>query len=461
MDVLCDEIQMVYERVFMHYDEEGNKIGRLPKEYDLIINIPPGTSKSTIVSIMAPAWSWSRDPTLRHISGSYSGDLATEMSVKSKDIITSEQYQRYFPEVRLKKDEQGKTNYKNVYGGQRYATSVGGTITGIHAHIISMDDPINTKEAVSIAGLKEANDFFDSTLPTRKVDKMVTPIILVMQRLASKDPTGHLLSKKGLKIRHVCLPASIVDNKKHNVSPKQYADRYINGYLDPLRMPQSVLDDMHISLGSAGYAGQFDQRPVPAGGLIWKKWFIEVPDELFPHRSLMDKYGTDWDLAYTKDDDNSASAYVTAGKIGANIYIDDVGWDWLEFPQLIAYMRTKAAPHHIEAKASGKSAKSTLSQNGIVAIEVPVTGGDKIARANMATPPAEAGMVYIRKSIADKVYNDSKQGILLFPKGPNTDVADVIGQALQRLSKRGTITEGNANSEGDYNTDEEIDLLAL
>lgn len=461
MDVLCNEIQTVYERVFMHYDENGEKIGRLPKLYDLIINIPPGTSKSTIVSIMAPCWSWTRDATLRHITGSYSGDLATEMSVKSKDIVTSEQYQRYYPEIRLKKDEQGKTNWKNVYGGQRYATSVGGTITGIHGHIITVDDPINPKEATSIAGLKEASDWFDSTLSSRKVDKKITPMILVMQRLASNDPTGHLISKKGYKYRHVCLPASIVDNKKHNVSPKEYADLYIDGYLDPLRMPQFVLDDMRISLGSAGYAGQFDQRPVPAGGLIWKKWFIEVPDELFPHRSLMDKYGTDWDLAYTKDDDNSASAYVAAGKIGANIYIDDVGWDWLEFPQLIAYMRRKPAPHYIEAKASGKSAKSTLSQNGIVAIEVPVTGGDKIARANMATPPAEAGMVYIRKSIADKVYNDSKQGILLFPKGPNTDVADVIGQALQRLSKRGTITEGQSDRNEDVAPDEEIDFLAL
>lgn len=74
MDVLCDEIQVAYERVMR----------REPKEYDLYINIPPGTSKSTIITIMAPAWSWTIDASLRHITGSYSDALATEHSVKSR-----------------------------------------------------------------------------------------------------------------------------------------------------------------------------------------------------------------------------------------------------------------------------------------------------------------------------------------------------------------------------------------
>ena len=70
---------------------------------------------------------------------------------------------------------------------------------------------------------------------------------------------------------------------------------------------------------------------------------------------------------------------------------DALGYDFKEFPELINMMRLQASPHYIEKKASGKSAKQTLTSQGITAIEVDVKGGDKIARARMATPKAEAG----------------------------------------------------------------------
>lgn len=430
MDVLCDEIQEVYERV----------IAGQPKLYDLIINIPPGTTKSTICTVMAPAWSWTRKAALRHITGSYSDSLSTEHSVKSRDIIRSDRYRKYFPEVIIKRDEDNKTNYKTINGGQRFATSVGGTVTGVHAHILTFDDPLNPKQAASQAELLEVNRYFDQTLPTRKVDKRVTPLILIMQRLDVNDPTGHLLEKKKTGIRHICLPGTLTPS----VKPIQYRDIYsIDGYLDPVRLGPAVLDELKIDLGPYGYAGQIDQTPVPAGGIIWQKWFIEIPDHDFPEARWGTNHGSDWDLAYTKDDENAASAYMTTFKYKNRIYIDDFDWRWLEFPALIKWMKTQVAPHYIEAKASGKSSKQTLSQQGVIAIEVPVKGGsDKIARANMAVPVAAAGMVCIRKSMADRLYNDSKQGILFFPKGHFKDLADVLAQALQRHSSGGVRVMG-------------------
>lgn len=437
MEIMCDEIQVVYERTFLRKDERRN-FHRLPKLYDLIINIPPGTSKSTICTIMAPAWSWARDPTIRHITGSYSSDLSTEHAVKSRDIIRSDRYRKYFPEVFIKPDEDNKTNYKTIRGGQRFATSVGGTVTGVHGHIITFDDPINPKQASSAADLETANRYFDQTLPTRKVDKRVTPIILIMQRLDANDPTGHMIDKKKQGIRHVCLPGTISEN----VKPAEYKSIYSqNGYLDPIRLGPAVLAELRIDLGGYAYAGQIDQSPAPPGGLIWKKWFIEIPDYDFPLPSWGTDQGSDWDLAYTKDtkeEKNAASAFVTSFKYRNKIYIDDIGWAWYEFPELIKWMKEQKGPHYIEAKASGKSAKQTLTKQGIVAIEVPVKGGtDKIARARMATPVAEAGMVCIRQSLADRLYNDSKQGILFFPKGQFKDLADALAQCLQRHSVGG------------------------
>ncbi|MFA6060062.1 MAG: hypothetical protein WC756_17800, partial [Taibaiella sp.] len=207
-----------------------------------------------------------------------------------------------------------------------------------------------------------------------------------------------------------------------------------------------------------GFAGQYDQTPVPAGGLIWKQWFKVIPDEHFPARRLMSDYGTDWDLAYTSDEENAATAFITGGKISSRYYIDDLGWEWFEFPEMIRWMKTKPAPHYIEAKASGKSAKQTLLKQKIVAIEVKVDGGnDKIARAKMASPVAEAGMVYIRKSLVDKFYNDSKQGILLFPKSQWKDLADTLAQFLYRIHGNSKIIVANDHEPGsDFYDDEDL-----
>lgn len=421
IEYLCNELQYVAEGVFK----------REKKEYDLIINIAPGESKSSIATVFFPVWCWIRDAGIKTISSSYSASLSISHSVKSRDLIYSDRFKEYFPDVELKRDQTGKSEYKNTEHGERIATSTGGTITGKHGHFIIIDDPLNPKEAASDVELKNANDYIDQTLNSRKVDKAVSVTILIMQRLHEDDPTGHLIAK-GKNVKHICLPGEISDK----VSPIDLKDNYVNGLLDPIRLSKDVLDELKTDLGSYGYSGQIMQSPSPEGGGIWQQWFIPVTDKEFDE-IIKDchSYGTDWDLAYTEKQTNSASAYGVSGRIGPNIYIDKVGYVFKEFPDLIQFMRELPAPHYIEGKASGKSAKQTLKKESINAIEVDVTGGDKIARARMATPTAESGRVYVRKSLLDFLYFDSKQGILKFPNASHDDVADVISQLIQRHSK--------------------------
>lgn len=421
IEYICEELQIVAENLFQ----------RKPKLYDLIINIPPGTTKSTICTVMFPAWCWCRDPSIRTLTNSYSSSLSINHATKSRDLIQSDKYRRYFGNIELKDDQNNKSNYKNTSGGQRIATSTGGASTGNHAHFIINDDPVNPKQALSDAERKTANNHIDHTLSTRKVDKKVSVSITVMQRVHEDDPTGHMLAKNG-RIKHICLPGELSDR----VKPEELKERYADNLLDPLRLDRETLTDLKIDLGSYGYSGQIQQSPSPEGGGIWQKWFIPVPDrEMDDLIHTLRDYGTDWDTAYTKDDANSASAFVTSGKKGNDIYLDKAGYDFKEFPDLIRYMSLQPAPHYIEKKASGKSAKQTLTNAGINAIEVEVTGGDKQARARMATPTAEAGRVYVRASLLDFIYNDDKQGILKFPNASHDDLQDAVTQSIQRHSK--------------------------
>lgn len=444
MDVLCSEMQGVIDRIKLQPDPNiPEQLIRLEKLQDILINIPPGTTKSTIVTIMLPAWAWTVDASLRIITASYSDTLAVEHSTKSREIIQSDKYRLYFPEVQIKDHKGLKSNYETTSNGQRFATSVGGTVTGVHAHLIIVDDPLNAAQAISKKECQTANDWLDKTLSMRKVDKRITVTVLIMQRLSVNDCTAHLLNKKKVNVKHICLPAEL----SSNVSPEELRGIYKDGLLSPVRLARAQLDEALKDLGSSGFAGQMGQRPAPEGGTIWQSdWFRIVPDHLFPKEEETTHVGTDWDLAYTKEDRNSASAFVKTGMIYENIYLLDFDWQWLEFPDLIRWMKSVGGPHYIEAKASGKSAKQTLKQQGVIAVEVKVTS-DKIARAKDATPTVEAGHVYIRQSMSDRLFNDQKQGILFFPNGENNDLADVLSQAITRRSKSGKIHVANINAE--------------
>jgi len=175
MQLLADDLQYVAERVF-----KG-----LPVEHDLIYNVPPGSSKSTITSIMFPAWVWTRMPEARFLCISHTDVLVLDLSVKCRSLILSSLYQELFPEIELTADQDTKSSFRNVHGGERMTATVGGkSPTGRHAHFHIGDDLVDPRGVRSQAEMLAARQFLTEVLPSRKIDKAVTPLILIMQRLA-------------------------------------------------------------------------------------------------------------------------------------------------------------------------------------------------------------------------------------------------------------------------------------
>jgi hypothetical protein len=198
----------------------GERLARKePKEKDMIINIPPGESKSTTVSILWPVWLWLINPALSIISSSYSAGLSAELSRKSKDVIKSDKFEFYFSDYFVKEFGQplvlvkdNEAFWANNFGGLRIATSTTGTITGKHADLIIRDDPINPEQAESEAYRDRALRFNNTTLSMRKRDKAVTLTVTVMQRLHQSDQTGYELKHNKEGIYHICLPAELNDS---------------------------------------------------------------------------------------------------------------------------------------------------------------------------------------------------------------------------------------------------------
>src|SRR5690606_8697416 len=122
-------------------------------------------------------------------------------------------------------------------------------------NILIMDDILSPKESTSEISRNIANEFLNTTLPTRKVNKDTAPTILVMQRLAQNDPAGVWLEQakySGKKLRHICLPAEACDG----VIPAELKERYTDGLLDPIRMSRDTLKSLRATLGSYAYGGQ-------------------------------------------------------------------------------------------------------------------------------------------------------------------------------------------------------------
>jgi predicted phage terminase large subunit-like protein len=105
----------------------------------LIVNIPPGMSKSTIAGVMFPAWIFAREPTAKILSVAHNLDLALRDSVRCRRLVTSEWYQDLWPHIKLSADQNAKAKFEiEGYGGFRQALA-SGAITGVRAdHVICL-----------------------------------------------------------------------------------------------------------------------------------------------------------------------------------------------------------------------------------------------------------------------------------------------------------------------------------
>lgn len=295
IEYLCGVMQDAAERVF-----RGE-----PKKYDIVINVPPGTTKSTICSVGFMPWVWTRFPQGKSINGSHTDSLALDLSRKSRDVVQSELYAQLYPEVKIRADQNTKSYYANDKGGMRYSVGVGGSVIGMHGHFLTIDDPIDPEKSLSTEELKTVNRWCSMTLPSRKVDKQVALTFLIMQRLHQDDPTGNWLERRRNKdgtyqnLHHICLPAETGTlGGKHGVIPIHLYDNYVDGMLDPVRLSRKTLAEALVDLGQFGYAGQFMQNPIPLTGGMFKtdRLNFGVP----PLRDKFKHLIRYWDKASTK-----------------------------------------------------------------------------------------------------------------------------------------------------------------
>jgi hypothetical protein len=401
IEYLCNELQEVGFRI----------ANRQKKKSDILVNVPPGTSKTSICSIMYPVWLWVVDDTIKIIAGSYAKELSTTQATKSRDIVNSEKFKTYFPHISIKEDQNNKLNYETKRGGARITTSTGSAVTGQHAHIIIIDDPQNPELANSEAEREITNRWVSETLSTRKIDSDITVTVIVQQRLHNQDVTGYLLSK-GKEYHHICLPAE----QNQHIKPAFLVEKYIFGLLDPVRLRPEVLIEKKIDLGTRAYNTQINQNPQDdADSIIKEIWFSNISQhdfqEIIKERPpVIDFYV---DTAFKDKRKSDYSAILACCKIGELLYVTGIAHVKMELPKLIPFLKTWTSANSytgrsrifIEPAASGLSVFQVLkSESSFNAVESKANKSGKIERLNAISPKVEAGKVILVQGGWNKLF---------------------------------------------------------
>lgn len=444
IEYICQQLMGIAERV------GENK----PKDHDAIFNVPPGTTKSLTITVMFPAWCWTKWYWMRFIALSYSGDLSLELAEKSRDLIRSDKFKRLFPDLEIKRDKDAKSNFriqKNIFnekgeririelGGNRYSTSVGGTLTGYHGHILLVDDPIDPNQAISEVQLKSANRWLDQTLSTRKVEKSITPTILIMQRLHQDDPTGHILAKNKKNIFHICLPGEI-KNYREQVNPPELAENYVDGLLDPIRMDWDVIKELEADLGQYGFAGQIGQKPTPPGGGMFKVDHYQTIDKMPLDLNIIQSVRY-WDKAGTA----GGGAFTCGVKMHrlktGKFLISDVKrgqWGTDEREDIIketAEVDGRKVHVYVEQEpgSGGKeSAEATIRNLSGFVVMADRPTGDKVYRADPYSVQVNHGNVPLLRGDWNKAFIEEHR---FFPFSTYKDQVDAAAGAFGKIASR-------------------------
>jgi predicted phage terminase large subunit-like protein len=417
-----------------HIAEKFNKLatGELKR---LIVNMPPRHTKSEFASYLLPAWMVGRNPKLKIIQATHTGELAIRFGRKAKNLIDSEEYSKIF-QTRLQEDSKAAGRWETAQGGEYFAAGVGGAITGRGADLLIIDDPHSEQDAMSEQALENAYEWYTSG-PRQRLQPGAS-IVLVMTRWSTKDLTAQLLKAqkevKGDQWEVVEFPA-ILDHgpeKKQPVWPQYWK-------LDELEKVQATLP---VSKWNA----QWMQNPTSEeGAIIKREWWKTWKHDWIPNLHYVIQ---SYDTAFLKKETADYSAITTWGLFYPNIdsplhlMLLDAVKDRFEFPEL----RRKALEQYkywqpemviVEAKASGLPLTYELRKMDIPVINfTPSKGNDKHVRVNSCAPVFESGMVWApQQKFAEEVIEECAA----FPHGDNDDLVDSMTQAVMRFRQGGLI----------------------
>ncbi|MEQ9832124.1 phage terminase large subunit [Pectobacterium versatile] len=420
--------------------------GRLQPR-NLIINVPPGGTKTEFVSVHLPAYinmlvQTERLRKFRNLNISFADTLVKRNSRRTRDIIASPEYQSLWPcQFGVNQAEEWEVvNGRGRTVGQTVSRSSGGQITGGRAGypgpdfsgFVCLDDYNKPEDMFSGTKRDNANRLLVNTIRSRRGDKSKdhpTPFVSIQQRLHTDDSTGFMLAGgMGMDFHHVTIPALVSEEYIDSLpepwrslcwfSVKKTESVVVGGvrYWSYWPVNEYVGDLMRLwERDEYTFMSQYMQRPrALTGGLIdtdWFKRYTHLPQ--LTHRAVY----VDTNSGKVEDfNDYTVFTLVGVG-IDGNLYIiDSVRGKWdpedllktaIElWEKWRPFDRKRPAPlRHmgIEDKQAGQGLITTLKKRkSLPVLEIPRGAGqNKLIRCLNTVPQIKTGTVFIPALLTD------------------------------------------------------------
>jgi len=456
---------------------------------NLLINVPPRTGKSSLISVAFPAWVWLHNPEEKFMYASYASSLSNEHALKNKRLIMSDWFlSRWGHIYQIAKDKSAVITFENNKKGCRISTSVDAVNTGKGGNILICDDPNSAADGNSEAFRKRVNQWWDQVWSTRLNNPKNDVRIVVQQRIHEKDLSGHIMAgdinNEWIKL---ILPMEFEELRQSKTiilprtNGKIWQDpRCKDGeLLSKNRFSLKEINRYKHDLGSYGYAGQYQQRPAPlGGGILQKNWFKKWTSSFLPK---FDYIIQSWDTAISDNPTAAYSACTTWGIWGENseeglykVILISMWRGRVGYPELRSRAQRLAKDYKdtgenknpfpaqrradrclIEAKATGDPLIRDLRLAGVPA--TPYTPkGDKTSRVQRVAASIECGLLYLPTEEKDHdrllpFADEFLESVITFPNSEARDLVDTMTQVLSYLKDNDCLSHPT-----DEKDDEEI-----
>jgi predicted phage terminase large subunit-like protein len=417
--------------------------GKLGKQ-NLIVTVPPGSMKSTIVSVAAPAFMWINRPQWRAIHASGNPVVSVRDSLRCRSILDSPWYrQRFGISWQFATDQNLKTIYANSASGFRNAVSSGSRITGSRADALFVDDALDAADAYSDNARSSIIEWWRSAFANRLNDMQMGTRCVIQQRLHPEDLVGYILATEPDEWEVLTIPQEWEEERRFTTSIGWTDPRTEEGALMfPQRFPVSVVAAERARLGESGYAGQHQQRPFNASGEVFKTGALKFwpKDQPLPAFSQIIE---SIDSAFKTGEENDYSVAVVLAQFDQGVFILDVIRGRFAYPMLKGVMVEVAAKWRpnavlVEDKASGQSLIQDLQQNTPLPVRPVKVDGDKLQRAHVIVPTWEAGRIFALEGAP--FLPDLLAELHSFPKSVHDDQVDALVQGVRYLTNWGQNT---------------------
>ncbi|WP_297490688.1 phage terminase large subunit [Acidocella sp.] len=407
-------------------------IGRLQDVADgrcdrLMVQMPPGSAKSTYGSVLFPAWYMARQSQAQVIAVAHTASLAGHFGLGVRRAIEAH---GGWLGVEITKVSKAASRFMLTQGGEYFASGVRGPITGRRADLILIDDPVKSwAEAESQLSRDGLYDWYRGELSARL--KPGGRIVLIMTRWHEDDLAGRLQASEG---GWACLRLPAIAGAGDALG------RAPGEVLWPEWQDAAAVARRRLEVGERTFAAMYQQAPRPPEDALFRTERIRLLAEAPVVRQCV----RGWDLAASLPSAGRSPDYTVGLKLGVmadNLLV------------VLDIVRFQGSPAQVEARiqetarldgagvivalpqdpGQAGAAQIAMLSRGLAGFRI-VSSPERDAKVVRAMPAATqmdgGNMLMVAAPWNDAFMAELKA----FPQGGKDDQVDALSRAVNTLA---------------------------